>query len=496
MTIVPKSWAIVPIVDVLEPNANGKPFQQGWSPQCENHPASGDQWGVLKTTAIQPGQFWDYQNKQLPAGLEPRPHIEVREGDLLMTCAGPRSRCGVVCLVKHTRSKLMLSGKIYRFRPNPEAMDSRFLAYFIQSRSAQIAIDDMKTGISDSGLNLTHDRFAALAVPVAPPREQRRIVDRIDELFSELDKGVESLTTASEQIKVYRQSILKAAFEGKLTQGWRRKHLERLDGAADLEASLKADGSVNAKRVNATDLQDAASLPEEWAYFRVASLCSVVRGGSPRPAGDPKYYDGHIPFLKVADLTHATGMHLSTHTSTIKEAGLTKTRMTPPNTLLISNSGATLGVPKICTFETTFNDGVAAFLGVPQSYLEYLYFFWESKTAQLRGIDQGAAQPNLNTSILGETLIPICSKDEASTLVELLKGLLSNIERQSEEIDRNLAQAAALRQSILKRAFSGQLVAQDPADEPAPVLLERICAAREDVGTPTRRNNKNGKEAA
>jgi type I restriction enzyme S subunit len=253
---------------------------------------------------------------------------------------------------------------------------------------------------------------------------------------------------------------------------------------------------VNAKRVPAADLQDAASLPEEWAYFRVASLCSVVRGGSPRPAGDPKYYDGHIPFLKVADLTHATGMHLSTYTSTIKEAGLSKTRMTPPNTLLISNSGATLGVPKICTFEATFNDGVAAFLGVPHGYLEYFYFFWESNTAQLRSIDQGAAQPNLNTSILGETLIPICSRDEATALVELLKGLLSNIERQADEIDLNLAQAAALRQSVLKRAFSGQLVAQDPADEPASVLLERIRAKREGSGEPKRRNNKNGKKEA
>ena len=87
----------------------------------------------------------------------PRPNIEVRVGDLLMTCAGPRSRCGVVCLVERTRSKLMMSGKMYRFRPNVQAMDTRFLAYFIQSRGAQLAIDRMKTGISDSGLNLTHD---------------------------------------------------------------------------------------------------------------------------------------------------------------------------------------------------------------------------------------------------------------------------------------------------------------------------------------------------
>src|SRR5690606_19956440 len=76
----------------------------------------------------------------------------------------------------------------------------------------QVEIDRMKTGINDSGLNLTQDRFATLRVPVAPFNEQLRIVARIEEQFSELSKGIEALTTAREQLKVYRQSILKHAF--------------------------------------------------------------------------------------------------------------------------------------------------------------------------------------------------------------------------------------------------------------------------------------------
>ena len=221
-----------------------------------------------------------------------------------------------------------------------------------------------------------------------------------------------------------------------------------------------------------------------------------MRGGSPRPAGDPKYYGGSIPFLKVADLTGASGIFLSTHTSTIKQAGLSKTRMTPPNTLLISNSGATLGVPKICTFETTFNDGVAAFLGLPEGYLEYFYFFWESKTAQLRGIDQGAAQPNLNTSILGDTLIPVCSQDEAKVVVERLKQALSTIESQYAEIDQSLSQASALKEAILKKAFSGQLGTSNSADEPASKLLERAGVDRGEAAAKKRHSNKSGKKEA
>src|SRR5690348_13238577 len=105
MSELPDCWAHVAITEVLESNGNGKPFQQGWSPQCESVPALDDEWGVLKTTAIQHGLFWDHENKRLPNSLQPRPQIEVKPGDVLMTCAGPRSRCGVACLVERTRSK-------------------------------------------------------------------------------------------------------------------------------------------------------------------------------------------------------------------------------------------------------------------------------------------------------------------------------------------------------------------------------------------------------
>src|SRR5579875_21499 len=126
MSDLPKSWLQVPITEVLEPNSNGKPFQQGWSPLCLSTPAPEGRWGVLKTTAIQQGEFWPHENKELPDNLEPRPQIEVKPGDVLMTCAGPRSRCGIACLVERTQQKLMMSGKMYRFRPHPEVMRAKY----------------------------------------------------------------------------------------------------------------------------------------------------------------------------------------------------------------------------------------------------------------------------------------------------------------------------------------------------------------------------------
>jgi type I restriction enzyme S subunit len=215
---------------------------------------------------------------------------------------------------------------------------------------------------------------------------------------------------------------------------------------------------------------------------RIDKLCDVVRGGSPRPAGDLKFYDGEIPFLKVADLTRNTGVYLYSHSYTIKEAGLKKTRLVNSNTLLLSNSGATLGVPKICSFSTTFNDGIAAFIGLDEDALLYHYYFWLTKTKELRGVNQGAAQPNLNTTIIGAIEIPIGSKDDIKKTVQEIETRLSVCDNMETTIMESLEKANVLRQSILKKAFEGSLLSEAeleetrraPDWEPAGKLLERI----------------------
>lgn len=249
-------------------------------------------------------------------------------------------------------------------------------------------------------------------IPVPPLPEQERIVARIEELFSGLDKAVETLITTKQQLAVYRRAVLKEAFSSPCNM------------------------------------------------VQVSSLCNVVRGGSPRPAGSDKYYNGPIPFLKVADLTRNDGMYLNEFTYTIKPEGLTKTRKVPANTLLLSNSGATLGVPKICTFETTFNDGVAAFLDfdLTQQYLPYHYYFWLSKLPEMRAIDQGAAQPNLNTTIIGEVEIPQHNFEEQKQISNMIEARLSVCDSIEKTVDSVLAQADAMRQSILKQAFEGELI--------------------------------------
>ena len=217
MSNLPTGWDYPTIEEILQPQSDGRLIHQGWSPQCERRPTDDERdWGVLKTTAIQAGAFLPHEHKRLPGSLKPRGVIEVSDGDLLLTCAGPRARCGVACLVRNTRPHLMLSGKMYRFRVDERRIDPRFVEAMLCSPDLQIAIDRIKTGGSDSGLNLTHERFRSLRLPLPPTNEQERIVAAIEEAFSKLDAGEAGLRTVRQLLKRMREAVLAAAVTGRL----------------------------------------------------------------------------------------------------------------------------------------------------------------------------------------------------------------------------------------------------------------------------------------
>jgi type I restriction enzyme S subunit len=189
-------------------------LDQGWSPKCENYPAKIEEWGVIKTTAVQANSFEEINNKKLPLKLSPRIQHELVKGDILITRAGPRNRVGICCLVNNVRSKLINCDKVYRIKvivSNPI-----FIVYMLNSPAFSKELEKTKSGISDSGVNLKQDVFLKMPVPLCSLEEQNQIVQEIESRLSVCDKMEQSITESIEKAEALRQSILKKAFEGKL----------------------------------------------------------------------------------------------------------------------------------------------------------------------------------------------------------------------------------------------------------------------------------------
>ncbi len=192
-------------------------LDQGWSPKCLNENSKDEnEWAVIKTSAVQQGHFVSYENKILPNDLKPRIQHELKVGDILITRAGPRIRVGVCCMVRKTRPKLINCDKVYRIKVNSKIISPEYFELILNTPFYQREIEKMKSGISDSGLNLTQSKFLKIEIPLPPLPEQQQIVSELESKLTVCDKIEETISQSLQQAETLRQSILKKAFEGKL----------------------------------------------------------------------------------------------------------------------------------------------------------------------------------------------------------------------------------------------------------------------------------------
>jgi len=365
---------------------------------------------------------------------------------------------------------------------NSEVLDPRFLYYFC--RSFNFTTLDKSTTIP----SLAKRDIEAITVPLAPPSEQKRIVAKIEELFSELEAGQESLRAARRQLGVYRQSLLKQAFEGKLTETWRAENPDKLESPAQLLARIQsareARSGSKAKKVPplvpfpASELVGNFSLPSEWVVLSYGDLCSVVRNGiSQKPSGDSGYKIARISAVRpmafdyddyrfidcddslAADYTLAVGdLVFTRYNGARRFVGVCaqfkgQEPRLYPDKLIRTRPDLPMLDPRYLEF--------ALNCGLSRAWLE-------------TKIRTTAGQSGVSGGDVKAMPVPICSLPEQQEIVRLLDEQFEVIERNEREIDAALKRSEALRQAILKKAFTGQLVPQDPADEPASELLNRL----------------------
>jgi type I restriction enzyme S subunit len=369
-------------------------------------------------------------------------------------------------------------------------MDAGFLEAFLQSLHAWRSIDVMKTGGSDSGLNLTHDRFRELRVPVAPPAEQRRIVARLDALFADLTEGEAALAAARKGLDTFRRALLKAAVTGELTKDWRAENLVSETGH-DLLARVAKDRHGNrapkgrarrAADAGALDTSSLPGLPEGWGWATMRELADVIGGLTKNPAREKMSI--RAPYLRVANVQMG-----SLDLSQMKEIGVTnddlqRASLETGDLLIVEGNGSIdqIGRCAIWNGEVTgcVHQNHIIKVRFTEPVLPRWCFIWLLSPHGRHQIEQVAASTSglhtLSISKVEALPVPIPPPAEAAEILRRVSDALAAGADTLAVLDAETADAARLKQSILKAAFEGRLVPQDPTDESASALLTRLAA--------------------
>jgi type I restriction enzyme S subunit len=224
---------------------------------------------------------------------------------------------------------------------------------------------------------------------------------------------------------------------------------------------------------------------------KVGNVSKIGTGVTPLKGHTKFYENGTIPWVTSGALNKKFVTEASEYVTEValKE---TKLRIYPKYTLLIAlyGEGKTRGKCSELLIEATTNQAIAAIVqeGTSEKLRKYMKWFFQKNYGDVRLKSSGGVQPNLNLSIIENTLFPMCSIEESEHIVDTVENKLSDVDHLDQTITTSLQQAETLRQSILKKAFSGQLVPQDPYDEPVSALLARIKAEQS-----THSSNKKGR---
>lgn len=406
--------------------------------------------------------YKEYKGKDSPS----RARQMIKSNDVLFSTV--RTYLKNIAMVEPKFDGEIASTGFCILRPK-EPIEPKFIFYYVQTSEFLNPLNNLQRGTSYPAVR-NGDVLNQL-FPLAPLAEQVRIVGRVEELFSRLDAGMRSLQAAQTQLEQYRLTTLKQAYTGRLTQKWRHENPDNEPSSTLIEHIKKELEKLPTQRFTPKKikLDNLSELPDKWSWVQMGEVFYIILGQSP-PSSTYNEVKKGLPFFQGSKEFRERYPIIQKWCSEPK-------KIAEKNDVLISVR-APVGDVNIAPEKCCIGRGLSAIRALAGVKPLYVYHLIEFIRSDLESKGTGSTFNAITGDVLRSQIIPLPPLDEIDEIVENIEMSFSIFKRIEKNLDQNIRKCERLKQSILRKAFEGRLVPQDPNDEPASLLLERIKAQK------------------
>lgn len=407
----------------------------GPSPTSEDRNIIDGEWGVLKTTAVTWAGWDPKQHKVLPEAYWGNKSACVREGDIVVTKAGPRHRVGVAAYVHHAPEKLMVSGKMMLLRPNPAVADGRYLTWHLATPDPQAFLDSRKTGMAESQMNFANEDLLGMPLHLPDLEEQRRIADFLDAATRRID--------ALRDLSLRQTNLL----------------------AHRLQEMMRRETSTGPHRTIKTGIPWMPDMDESWKLFKIRREFRTASGTTPTSTHE-HYYAGPHPWVNSSDVRD--GVIDRVEKSVTEEALLrySALKLIPAGSLVVAlyGQGATKGRVGILKMDACLNQACCALIPSGNITTEFAYYWFRAHKEGIVAQAVGAGQPNLSQELMRELMIPAPDKSTQQEIVRRLIMQEAQTSAQIKLLQRRDSLLRERRQALITAAVTGQFDVSTASD--------------------------------
>lgn len=462
---VPDNWIWTKLQNILRELKNGTTIKQ-------NKDGLGDR--VTRIESVQNNAIVQERLGYIAEVNKLKDSDFYEAGDIALSHINSIEHVGKTALINEEQLPLVHGMNLLRLRLYKDKILPKYAQYYMRSYTFRNDIWN-RVNRAVNQVSLNQKNLNQVMFPVPPLNEQKRITDKIERLLNKIDEAKQLIDEAKETFEFRRAAILDKAFRGELTANWRSSNPKVTDAnviVKMIEEDHNKNGAKHIKKIGVS-ADVPHKLPQGWRWVTLGDIFTLTSGGTPKRVVK-EYYNGEIPWVKTGEIKWN---YISESAEHVSEEGIrnSSAKILPPKTVLVAmyGQGLTRGRAAILNINASCNQAVCALL--PNKYVseKLLFYYFMEGYHRFRQVAKGGNQENLSASVISKFLFPLPPIEEQEELVSKIEKLMDTESAGNDYLNLNL-EIDLIKQSVLSKAFRGELGTNDPTEESAIELLKEV----------------------